>query len=384
MMTSGERIDERQSSPAARQSRKGWLALLTRPPRPVFRGGPAVDADAAVLIPFELEEYNPFSGHGRLGEPRELPVDRAPAIDARREARALRARLHDAAESEAQLLELLRSFSGAMQRVRAGDYSVRLGRGPAAPAGEGSEMAQQFDSFVENLESTVALNARFQSMAAHDMRSPLATIELALSALRGMCKQPDQQRLVELIQSAARRQLRLVESVLDAYALQSGHFQIDRRSVDVNELLRQSVQALETQARSHQQTLTITEFAADAGANCDSGKIYRVLDNLLVNAIKYSVRGDTIELSCVEEPDGQLRVQVLDHGPGLAPPEIATLFDCYRRGAHAANIQGTGLGLAICKEIIQAHGGRLWVESELGKGCRFVFTIPRDAYTAGE
>jgi signal transduction histidine kinase len=109
----------------------------------------------------------------------------------------------------------------------------------------------------------------------------------------------------------------------------------------------------------------------------DSDRIFQVVANLLSNAIKYSPAGGEVEVSSTLE-GGYVKVSVRDHGPGIAPEFIDRLFGRYERyeGNPKSGVIGTGLGLAIARQIVEMHRGRIWVESTLGEGSRFLFTIP--------
>jgi signal transduction histidine kinase len=114
----------------------------------------------------------------------------------------------------------------------------------------------------------------------------------------------------------------------------------------------------------------------------DAARIIQVLSNLVGNAIKFTPRGGTIEMIC-EEIDGEVRFAVADSGPGIAPDQIPHVFGRFWQ-ASDRDVRGIGLGLSIVRGIVETHGGRVWVESEPGKGAKFFFTLGENSAVAGE
>jgi hypothetical protein len=186
-------------------------------------------------------------------------------------------------------------------------------------------------------------------------------------------------KFLGLIREESERLTRLINNLLDVAKLEAGrHIEINRDNVD---FVRVASSALESQrAYSSRHTLT-RNFADLPPVYADADKVTQILINLLSNALKYSPSG-TINLSA-QKVGEWLEVSVSDQGPGIAPEQRGVLFSRFGRtptGAQGAGSRakptGTGLGLFLTKHLVEAHGGRIWVESEPGRGATFRFTLP--------
>jgi two-component system sensor histidine kinase VicK len=266
------------------------------------------------------------------------------------------------------------------QAVSAGDFSVRLaGQSDSGSSGEISTVLSSFDRTVAELGKLHQMKSHFYSMAVHDLRSPLSTIQLAVRALLDpLTKAEKRQMLLEAIGRKVDQLLGLSDTLLDTFFLDSGKVQTLRRRVNVNDLIRRCADDLSMQAAERGQRFSVETLSGEATLWCDPVQVGQILENLAGNAIKYSVEGDTIKLAACAPEGGLVVFQVEDKGPGISEDERRRIFEPFQRGsAGVEGPKGRGLGLAICKQLVAAHGGTLWVESELGKGSRFCFTIPR-------
>jgi signal transduction histidine kinase len=173
--------------------------------------------------------------------------------------------------------------------------------------------------------------------------------------------------------------LRLINDLLDLKKIEVGEFRLNIAAVKCEDLADRSVAA-------------ITGFSGEAGVkivsnctcskivNCDYDRIVQVLTNLLSNAIKFSPRGSEAHLDVEMQYDGTIRFAVIDTGSGIASENIPKLFAKFQQVSECASeYKGTGLGLAISKSIVEEHGGKIGVESELGKGSTFWFCLPAAA-----
>lgn len=246
------------------------------------------------------------------------------------------------------------------------------------------EMAQQLDAARRQLEDRNGELARmnteknhFMGMAAHDLRNPLfASLTLAEALIRrGDFPERDRATLRRM-QASLKAMSNLVSDFLDVALIESGELRLRVTAVDVAAIVRECCETAVLLAE--QKEITMHSAAEEAiVANADGEKIAQVVTNFLTNAVKYSPRGSHVDVSVVQI-DGAVRVSVRDEGPGIGPEEMARLFVPFSRTSAqpTAGESSTGLGLAICRTIVEGHSGRIWAESEVGKGSVFSFEVP--------
>lgn len=223
-----------------------------------------------------------------------------------------------------------------------------------------------------------AVRTRDEVMAvvSHDLRNPLSTIDITASLL--LEEQTERRatttRCLDIIKRAAGQANRLIKDLLDLSSIEAGHFSVRRSSEKVSDLLAQAREMLDPIAADKSITLTTDIHGDGLVASADVGQIQRVFSNLVGNAIKFTPQGGRIVLGC-EEVDHELRFSVTDSGPGIPPDQVSHVFDRYWQ-ASRGDRRGAGLGLSIVRGIVEAHGGHIWVESRLGEGTTFYFTVP--------
>jgi two-component system, NtrC family, sensor histidine kinase KinB len=215
------------------------------------------------------------------------------------------------------------------------------------------------------------------SMIYHDLRSPLANVVSSLSLLETMLPgdDPSLKSLLDISMRSTERIQRMTDSLLDMNALQAGHPIGTPRLTNILVMVYESVEAIEASLHNKRQILRydVPERLPDVWADPDM--IRRVVTNLLENASKYSPQGNQIEIGTRQEGD-QIVVWVGDNGPGIPASEHERIFEKFTRLKTENGPKGLGLGLAYCRLAVQAHGGKIWVESEVGAGSRFTFTLP--------
>jgi protein-histidine pros-kinase len=219
------------------------------------------------------------------------------------------------------------------------------------------------------------LQRAFVSMVAHDLRTPLASV-IAFGELMRSRGAYDP-RAIEVILAQGRRLARLVNDLQDLWQLENGRLRVRRAHVDVAAIARAVLAEAEVLAPSHR--LRLEAPAGQLEGMWDRDRLEQVLHNLVSNAVKYAPEGGEVVVR-VEDLGRDVRVSVIDGGSGIPKDELPLLFErFYRaRAARAANLRGLGLGLYIVRSLVEAHGGRIWVESELGRGSTFIFTLPRE------
>ena len=230
----------------------------------------------------------------------------------------------------------------------------------------------------------------FINMLAHEFRTPLTVIQGYSERLKaGKVKDLDQiLSHTSIIHEEAKRLSRLVDELLDLSRIKSGKQQIQRADGDLIAIIEKAAETLKPRAESKQQQLRIVFGKKSIVIAIDADKIYQVMLNLIDNAVKYTPPQGIIQVLADEIPTmevqddvfvaGFAQVSVSDTGAGIPSEDKERIFDEFYRtdSAHKTKETGTGLGLSICRGIVQAHGGRIWVESQVGKGSKFVFTLP--------
>jgi signal transduction histidine kinase len=170
-----------------------------------------------------------------------------------------------------------------------------------------------------------------------------------------------------------------VERMLQEQAVSNGAETLDLREIRLHPLVAQVIKSLQPSAPNHEFVNDVPEDAPVVSGDAD--KITQILFNLMSNAVKYSPRGGEVRVSATPQ-DRWLEVVVEDQGVGIPPEARGRVFDRFYRVAsfETKNISGTGLGLSIVKGLVELHGGRIWVESEVGRGSRFHVTLPQTLY----
>ena len=219
------------------------------------------------------------------------------------------------------------------------------------------------------------LSGEVLAIVSHDLRTPLSTIALGTTLLEDASQpEADRTHVIELIKRAADRMDRLIKDLQDVGRMEAGRtLRVDARSVDLATLLRDGCEALHVQALAKQQQVSCDLPTAPLAVNADSDRICQVLGNLIGNAIKFTPRGGRIALGARREGK-EVRVWVTDQGPGIPEADLPCVFDPYWQASGTERL-GAGIGLKIAKGLVEAHGGRIWVESRMGEGTTFSFTL---------
>lgn len=239
------------------------------------------------------------------------------------------------------------------------------------------EKSRLYQSLIELAQT----RNRFLGMAAHDLRSPVVSLQRSLSLLRGDDGEPpaEEQRrqLLDRMQHSCRRVVLLVEDLLDVSAIDAGTLRLDRAALDLRALFLRVCLEMEPEARAKNIEWHCRVPDGLPPAWGDAARIEQVLENLLSNAVKFSYPGSTVTVTAGLDGDA-MRITVADTGQGIAPGEIPKLFQAFGRTSArpTAGEPSTGLGLLISKRLVEAHGGRIWAESEAGLGTRVHFTLP--------
>ncbi len=243
---------------------------------------------------------------------------------------------------------------------------------------------------MRDISARKALNSLQEDLSAmiyHDLRSPLANIVSSLDMMDTLLPEDNNPMLRSVFSIATRsteRMQRLINSLLDINRLEAGQPIANRKPVEVPGLLHEVVEAIQPVIESKQQKVNINLPEGFPIINVDVDMLRRVLINLLENAAKFTPVEGNMELGG-DVVEGGVRLWVRDSGPGISPEAQPYIFEKFVRLQADRFPKGFGLGLAFCRLAVQAHGGRIWVESQPGNGSCFIFTLPVDeAQNRGE
>jgi len=238
-------------------------------------------------------------------------------------------------------------------------------------------------------EAANKAKSNFVTHMSHELRTPLSSImgisEILSNGLVG--KMSDRQgELINDIYESAEHLLKIVNDLLDLRVIEEEKMVLDPSSIDINALLCQSIAIFKDKTLTRDKQLIIKAGNGVDSLFADERRIKQVLINLIGNASKFTPDGGTITIkaeSFSDEPDAltdQVKFSVMDTGPGIKKKDMDRLFKPFEQLEMCLNKEnnGTGLGLALSKNIVELHGGKMWVESEFGKGSNFIFTLPTD------
>jgi two-component system, sensor histidine kinase and response regulator len=235
------------------------------------------------------------------------------------------------------------------------------------------------------LQEVQDLRASFTSMLVHDLRSPLTVITAYLDMLQQPTVGPltdAQQRYLGKMGQAVTQMLRLIGEILDLSKIEAGKFSVTPELTDLAAAVADAAERFTPGAASKRVSLEVRRPGTPVRVSADPNRLDQVLMNLLSNALKFTPAGGTIRVAVAERLE-EVEVSVHDSGPGIPPEEQTLLFEKFSQTSSGKSVLGgSGLGLVICRHLVEAHGGRIWVESEPGRGTRFAFRLPRMGPTA--
>ena len=229
---------------------------------------------------------------------------------------------------------------------------------------------------MEELEKVNRAKSEFVSIVSHEFRTPLTGIQGFSEMMRDEDLSPAEvKEYAGDINKDAQRLNRMISEMLDLDRMEAGRMTLHREPTDVNAIVRDAADRLRPNAPSHPITLTLAPDLPEYSGDHD--RLTQVVANLLSNAVKYSPTGGGIAVTTARE-NGAIHVTVADHGMGIPPDKLETIWERYARieTDTTRGIQGTGLGLPIVRQIVTMHGGKVWAESEIGRGSVFHVLLP--------
>ncbi len=217
----------------------------------------------------------------------------------------------------------------------------------------------------------------FISIVSHELKTPLTSLKGYVQVLLGKAQKSDDTFSLNALDKAnkqVRKMTDLINGFLNVSRLETGKIYLNRQTFEIDELMKEMVEDIKATAPGHHVTLS---SGCGLWLNADRDKIGQVINNMLNNAVKYSPRGGNIEVFCLASADG-VQVSIKDEGLGVKHEDQEKMFDRYYRidSDQTKRIAGFGIGLYLCSEIIQRHNGKIWVDSEIGKGSTFCFSLP--------
>ncbi|MGD0855376.1 MAG: ATP-binding protein [Dehalococcoidia bacterium] len=267
----------------------------------------------------------------------------------------------------------VRALTAAAHKWGKGDLSQRVNIKDKSEIGE---MATTFNSMAANMERDIQLRRDMIADIAHELRSPLTNIRGYLEAIRDSVMKPDE-KTIGSVYDETMLLSRLIDDLQELSLAEAGELKLYRETEVVPDLIDQAVSAVQAKALSKEISLDSNVPAGLPEVYVDFLRIKQVLLNLLENAIAHTPRGGAITVAAIENGD-MIEISVTDTGEGIPADELQNIFERFHRidKSRTRSTGGTGLGLTIARSFVEAHGGKITVQSELGKGSRFSFTIP--------
>lgn len=267
----------------------------------------------------------------------------------------------------------IKSLANAARNMAKGDFTQHV---KVKSKDEIGELAKDFNYMASELENNDKLRRNMVADIAHELRTPLTNIRGYVEGIRDDVIKVDNESK-EFLYDEVLLLTRLVEDLHELALAESGEMKLSLETNDIRDIADMAVKALYPQIITKKLDVKLQLSEEPALAQVDRHRIAQIFRNLLVNAIHFTSEKGTITVS-VEKNDGRIEAAVSDTGSGILPQEIPYIFERFYRvdKSRARASGGTGLGLTIARRLVEAHGGTIGVESELGKGSKFFFTLP--------
>jgi two-component system sensor histidine kinase GlrK len=242
------------------------------------------------------------------------------------------------------------------------------------------ELSEAVNSMCDRLKAIDKMKTDFFSSISHELRTPLTSIKegtsLLMEGIGGEITEK-QRKLLNIIAGESRRLIELVNSSLDLSKMEAGMMVFNFTKDDITPLIKKAAGEIEPLAMAKKIHLQVENYERLPLVKMDRERVLQVLRNLLGNAVKFTPEGGEVRISAHRE-DGRVKVSVKDTGPGIPAENLTTIFEKFQQGPlkKSKEMKGTGLGLALVKQIVIAHGGKVWAESEPRQGSSFIFVLP--------
>ena len=281
-----------------------------------------------------------------------------------------------------QIIRPLRALTQGVRHISNGNLNYRVHVNSKDEIGE---LSKSFNAMANSLEKNEQSRRRLAADIAHELRTPLTIIEGTVDGIIDGIFPPDPDQLKSIKEQTALL-TRLIEDLRDISLAESGQLKLSLSSTDIVDLVQRKLSQIESAAKDKDIRLNLNTPGSLPRLNIDTGRIEQVINNLLTNALRYTPNGGRITVSLESVFPGRLPqitlsgvlITVADSGIGIEPKYLPRVFERFFRvqDSRERAAGGTGLGLAIVKQMVEAHHGKVWVESEQGKGSQFYIFIP--------
>ncbi|MEX5216275.1 MAG: ATP-binding protein [Nitrospira sp.] len=276
------------------------------------------------------------------------------------------------------ILRPLRRLQAHIEQIGQGHFPASLKiRAPS----ELRELGETVNWMGKQLQQLDDIKSEFLAHVSHELRTPMASIQegthLLLDGIPGPLTQ-DQRTTLRIMADSSRRLMHLISTILDLSKMEAGMMEYRFTPTDLKKVAEVSVNKIRLLADAKHVQLLVEAPSERHWVKADGARIEQVLDNVLSNGLKFSPEGAVVKLCMTPNiQEGLLYVSVSDAGPGIPAQELPHIFDRFYQGRTKAKraAVGSGLGLALAKRVVEAHGGRIWVESEVGKGTTIRFCL---------
>lgn len=272
----------------------------------------------------------------------------------------------------------LKEINETARIIAGGEFQKRLN---IKSRDEIGELAVSFNNMIEALGNLEEMRRAFIANVSHELRTPMTSIRGFIEGiLDGTIPLDRQDYYLTIVRDEVNRMNRLVNDILDLARMEAGEIKLNPIDFNINELIRRTVIKLESLLVSKNIDIEAYFEVDDMYVNGDVDSIERVIINLVHNAVKFTQEGGKIKISTFKKRD-RVCISIEDNGPGISSEEMSLIWDRFYKSdkSRGKDKSGTGLGLAIVKNIVSEHGQEIFVESELGQGAKFTFTLNKSA-----
>jgi signal transduction histidine kinase len=284
----------------------------------------------------------------------------------------------------------IQAIDARLAKISSGDFSghvdVENRDELGALAANVNRMNDELRRLYTELEETSRHKSEFLANMSHELRTPLNAVIGFSQVLRDEMFGPVNEKQAEYLDdiiASGNHLLSLINDVLDLSKVEAGQVELEVQPFSVREALERGVVIVRERATEGGVKVTLAADPKVDVVDGDERRITQVIFNLLSNAVKFTPAGGTVDVSA-GRVNGEIQIAVADTGPGIAPEDHERIFEEFQQGDTTADPddEGTGLGLALSKRLVELHGGRIWLESHLGEGSTFIFTLPARAVSS--